>query len=72
MLDIGNQAEDLLVGQTLRRPLLTNHFIEEQKCTTKDGLNHDSRLRPDNVKFQSISKDVLDQGTWFIIPDILV
>ncbi|XP_021861674.2 protein phosphatase 2C 70 isoform X1 [Spinacia oleracea] len=62
VLDIGNQAEDLLVGQTLRRPLLTNHFIEEQKCTTKDGLNHDSRLRPDNVKFQSISKDVLDQG----------
>lgn len=63
VLDIGDQAEDLVVGQTLKRPLLTSHLINEQKCSIKEGLNRDSRLTPDNIKFDSFSRDILDQGS---------
>ncbi|KAL2922551.1 Protein phosphatase 2C 70 [Bienertia sinuspersici] len=62
VLDLGDQGEELLVGQTLRRPLVTSHFVEEQKSTLKEGLNHDLRPKPD-VNFQSISKDILNQGS---------
>lgn len=62
VLDIGDQAEDLLVGQTLRRPL-TNRYIQEQKSTIKEGPYRDLRLRPDDVKSPSISTGILHQGS---------
>ncbi|XP_021769772.1 protein phosphatase 2C 70-like [Chenopodium quinoa] len=57
VLDIGDQAEDLVVGQTLRRPLLTSHNPEEQKCNVKEDPNHDSRFKPEDVKLHSFTRD---------------
>ncbi|XP_057538836.1 protein phosphatase 2C 70-like isoform X2 [Amaranthus tricolor] len=60
--DIDDQSEDLLVGQTLRRPL-SARFIEEQKCAIKEGSNEELRFRPYDIKFHGFSRGNLDQGT---------
>ncbi|CAO2821862.1 unnamed protein product [Amaranthus hypochondriacus] len=62
-IDIGDMGEDLLVGQTLKRPLSTSHILEEQKHTLKKGPYRESRSRPDEVEVHRIFGDILDQGT---------
>lgn len=71
-IDIGDMGEDLLVGQTLKRPLSTSHILEEQKHTLKKGPYRESRSRPDEVEVHRIFGDILDQGTLFIVPTLLV
>ncbi|CAO2832083.1 unnamed protein product [Amaranthus hypochondriacus] len=62
IVDIDDQSEDLLVGQTLRRPL-SARFIEEQKCTIKEDWNEDLRFRPYDTTFHGVSRGNLNQGT---------
>ncbi|KAA8527570.1 hypothetical protein F0562_034715 [Nyssa sinensis] len=45
-------VEDILIGQTLKRPLVTNHSIEEQKHHREEDINNDSRFGSDNNSFK--------------------
>ncbi|KAH9605602.1 hypothetical protein KSS87_018737 [Heliosperma pusillum] len=62
VLDIGDESEDIFIGQTVRRPLLTAHFDEEQKHTTKENLNYDPRFKRPKL-MEKISNDFPDQGS---------
>ncbi|GAB4837543.1 hypothetical protein Ancab_002396 [Ancistrocladus abbreviatus] len=55
VLDIGDPSENILAGQTLKRPFWTSHSVEEEKCGLKEDLNYDLKFRPDDVAFQGSS-----------------
>lgn len=65
ILDISDSSENLVVGQTLKRPTVTNDSPGEQKYDTKEeDLSHKSRIRSDkdaSDKFIS-SSNAADQS----------
>ncbi|XP_027116243.1 protein phosphatase 2C 70 [Coffea arabica] len=48
VLDIRDTSEDDLVGQTLKRPLVTKQLVEVQKVCTKDDLKDSPRFHIDS------------------------
>lgn len=47
MLDvIPDHSEDILIGQTLRRSLVTQRVIDEQKYVRDEELGHDVQFYP--------------------------
>ncbi|KAK9672019.1 hypothetical protein RND81_12G070500 [Saponaria officinalis] len=61
VLDI-DESRDILVGETLRRPISTAHIAEEQKYTAKEDVNYDPRhKRAKTIK--RISSNFPDQGS---------
>ncbi|XP_074292209.1 protein phosphatase 2C 70 isoform X2 [Silene latifolia] len=62
VLDICEESEDIFIGQTVRRPLLTAHFDEEQQHNTKEDINYDPRFKRAKL-MKKISGDFPDQGS---------
>lgn len=49
---IPDPSEDLLVGQTLKRPFFPNRILEEQKDTIKEETNYDPTFVSNNAGYQ--------------------
>lgn len=49
---IPDSSEDLLVGQTLKRPFFPNRILEEQKDTIKEETNYDPTFVSNNAGYQ--------------------
>lgn len=60
---ISDASEDVLVGQTLKRPFMLNHSIEEQSHIGKEELSYDLKFDSENDRFQSfVRQDIVDQS----------
>ncbi|RVW55470.1 Protein phosphatase 2C 70 [Vitis vinifera] len=59
---ISDASEDVLVGQTLKRPFMLNHSIEEQSHIGKEELSYDLKFDSENDRFQAfVRQDIVDQ-----------
>ncbi|GAB2295189.1 hypothetical protein Dimus_029364 [Dionaea muscipula] len=61
VVDIGDPSEDLLVGQTLKHPLVIRPLSEEQKDSTKADANSKFPLEDDSFEL-SFTKNIPEQG----------
>ncbi|KAI3980010.1 hypothetical protein MKX01_042664 [Papaver californicum] len=52
---IPDPSEDLLVGQTLKRPFLPNRILEEQKDTIKEETNYNPTFVSNNAGYQEFT-----------------
>ncbi|KAI3986037.1 hypothetical protein MKX01_039119 [Papaver californicum] len=52
---IPDPSEDLLVGQTLKRPFLPNRILEEPKDTIKEETNYDPTFVSNNAGYQEFT-----------------
>lgn len=61
MLDVipDHHSEDILIGQTLRRPLVTQRVIDEQKYVRDEELGHDVQFYPGSDSL----REFLPKGT---------
>ncbi|OVA06677.1 Forkhead-associated (FHA) domain [Macleaya cordata] len=59
---ISDSSEDLLVGQTLKRPFVPNRFVEEQKYAIKEEPNYDPTFLSNSASYREfIPNDIQDQ-----------
>ncbi|KAJ9700265.1 hypothetical protein PVL29_005875 [Vitis rotundifolia] len=59
---ISDASEDVLVGQTLKRPFMLNHSIEEQSHIGQEELSYDLKFDSENDRFQEfVRQDIVDQ-----------
>lgn len=54
---ISDPPDDSLVGQTLKRPLAFNRWLEENKSARKEGYNHESSAHSFSNYQESMPKD---------------
>ncbi|KAK9289055.1 hypothetical protein L1049_017526 [Liquidambar formosana] len=61
---ISDSSEDVLLGQTLKRPWVSNHSAEEQNLGIKEDISYNINLHLENDRFKDfVPKDVVDQGS---------
>ncbi|GMH18818.1 hypothetical protein Nepgr_020659 [Nepenthes gracilis] len=63
VLGIGDPTEDILVGQTLKRPFLTSHFIKEKRHNLKEDFHYNSKFPSDANFVDSICRNITDKGS---------
>lgn len=59
---ISEPSDDLLVGQTLKGPLVTNYSPEQQKYGRNEDLIYNFKPGLENDRFQDSPKYIVDQG----------
>ena len=53
-----------MVGQTLKRPLVTEHIVEVQKCDRPDNQSQNLKFGVGNVRLPKI---INDQSNFFFL-----
>lgn len=56
---IPDYSEDILIGQTLRHPLVAQRIIDEQKYVREEELGHDVQFDPGSDSL----RELLPKGT---------
>lgn len=56
---IPDHSESIFLGQTLRRPSVTQHVIDEQKYVIDEELGHELQFHPDSDSL----REFLPKGT---------
>lgn len=60
---ITDASEDVFVGQTLKRPFMSNHSVEEQTHIGKEELSYELKFNSENDGFQEIVRqDIANQS----------
>lgn len=64
---ISDPPDESLVGQTLKRPLAFNRWLEENKSARKEGYNHESSAHSFSNYQESMPKDNSYQSIFLIL-----